>query len=133
MEGFRPKRRGSRVAGDDLRQHLVHRAGAITLEVERHVCKPELFQAGDDSGAELVAEEARKLCRANLDPGGPLIVMAHPEFAKARVAEERLRLVDPAETLLRDAGFREFRVRHHDERRSVSAWSIRPSASGVIA
>src|SRR5262249_37322504 len=81
---------------------LVHRAGPVALEVERHIRKPQLLEPMYQRTPELAVQDARELGLSDLDPRRRRVVMPDAEIPEAGVPEKRLRSVDPSKGFLRD-------------------------------
>ncbi len=85
-------------------QGFVHRARAVSLEVERDVRKAELLQMAYHRVAEFRVKEAGDFFGADLDAGGSLIVEADSEESESAVTQKCLGTVDAGEVFAGNAG-----------------------------
>ncbi len=77
---------------------FVQTAGAITLEIERHVTVTGGFQLAHDGGADFRLERARHLVTADLDPR-ELVMVPHAKDPKAQLAQSLLGALDRSQLL----------------------------------
>src|SRR6266516_1101743 len=85
-----------------LLYNFVHRAAAITMQIERHVVKSNFAESPGEFANHFMVEHAAKFLGGDLQPH-QLVVMAHAKFAKTKFPKNLLSAIHGAQSLNSDA------------------------------